>query len=94
MPALIDYQCPACDARHAAPDHLGGTKAACPSCGQRLQLPTSPSCTYERVEFLAPAGFAAAAAAAEKRGLEWNAYVRQSILLQMERDGIASPPVA
>jgi hypothetical protein len=38
----IRYRCPHCNAVQEAPDHSAGAKVACPSCGQRLQLPARP----------------------------------------------------
>jgi hypothetical protein len=39
----ITYRCPSCNGVHAANDDLGGSRQACPTCGQRLLLPSANS---------------------------------------------------
>jgi DNA-directed RNA polymerase subunit RPC12/RpoP len=39
---MIRFACPRCKSVHERPDSVAGTKFACPSCGQRLEVPLHP----------------------------------------------------
>ena len=46
----IRYTCPVCRTSHESPVAMGGQKANCRSCGQRLQIPQAPATHQLRAE--------------------------------------------